>query len=74
VVDIATEKCVPNQYVDREIPPEFIQAARPTRPRLPEDFDAELYLRANPDVEAAGTDAASHYLAFGRTEGRKLRP
>ncbi len=37
------------------------------------DFDAALYLAANPDVAAAGytTDTAyEHYLAFGIDEGR----
>ncbi len=41
---------------------------------LPESFDADAYLAANPDVALAGADAASHYIAFGRKEGRKLRP
>lgn len=41
---------------------------------LPDDFDPELYLQANPDVAAAGTDAATHYLRFGLFEGRRLKP
>ena len=33
-------------------------------------FDAESYLRANPDVRAAGRHAYLHYLLQGREEGR----
>jgi hypothetical protein len=40
---------------------------------LPNDFDAETYLRLNPDVRMAGVDAAHHYLAYGRHEGRAYR-
>jgi SAM-dependent methyltransferase len=41
---------------------------------VPDDFDAELYLLANPDVRAAGVDARMHFIQYGRREGRKLRP
>jgi hypothetical protein len=41
---------------------------------VPAGFDGELYLRANPDVRAAGVDARTHYLEYGRKEGRRLRP
>jgi hypothetical protein len=37
---------------------------------VPADFDAQEYLRQNPDVAAAGVDAAEHYEKFGRAEGR----
>lgn len=37
---------------------------------LPTDFNAQEYLRLNPDVAASGSDAAEHYLAYGRYEGR----
>jgi hypothetical protein len=40
---------------------------------LPSDFDAETYLRLNPDVRMAGVDASHHYLAHGRREGRAYR-
>ncbi|MET0003283.1 MAG: class I SAM-dependent methyltransferase [Candidatus Thiodiazotropha sp.] len=43
-------------------------------PRLPVGFNPELYLLANPDVAKANQDPVEHYLAFGRPEGRKLRP
>jgi hypothetical protein len=42
-------------------------------PVLPPDFDSEAYLFHNPDVAAAGMDAAHHYLAHGWREGRRYR-
>ncbi|MGA9422663.1 MAG: methyltransferase domain-containing protein [Rhodanobacteraceae bacterium] len=47
---------------------------RPLGEELPHDFDAALYLAANPDVARSGMDAALHYLSYGRDENRKLRP
>lgn len=41
---------------------------------LPDGFNAAAYLAANPDVAAAGVDAATHWLEFGHAEGRKLGP
>jgi SAM-dependent methyltransferase len=41
---------------------------------LPDEFDPLLYLKANPDVAAAGIDPVEHYLGPGRTESRRLRP
>lgn len=35
-------------------------------------FDSELYLKANPDVRAAGFPAFDHYILYGRDEGRSL--
>ncbi|MEW8029157.1 MAG: class I SAM-dependent methyltransferase [Candidatus Thiodiazotropha sp.] len=43
-------------------------------PRLPVGFNPELYLLANPDVARANQDPVEHYLAFGKNEGRRLRP
>ena len=40
---------------------------------LPADFDPATYLLLHPDVAAAGVDAAAHYLAHGRQEGRTYR-
>jgi hypothetical protein len=34
------------------------------------NFDTQLYLQNNPDVNAAGIDPLEHYLAIGRFEGR----
>jgi hypothetical protein len=33
-------------------------------------FDPVAYLQQNPDVAAAGTDPMSHYMNFGKNEGR----
>lgn len=41
--------------------------------RLPGDFEAETYLRLNPDVAVHGDDPATHYLAHGIGEGRRYR-
>jgi len=43
------------------------------RALLPGDFDAVRYLELNPDVAAAGTDPARHYVQHGRHEGRAYR-
>lgn len=42
-------------------------------PVLPDDFDPEAYLQANPDVARAGIDAERHYLSYGHRENRPLR-
>jgi tetratricopeptide (TPR) repeat protein/glycosyltransferase involved in cell wall biosynthesis len=41
---------------------------------LPEDFDPFLYLKANPDVAAAGADPVEHFLGRAHLENRRLRP
>lgn len=41
-------------------------------PQSEENFDAAAYLRANPDVAAAGSDPWGHYQSFGRFEGRQF--
>ena len=37
-------------------------------------FDAEFYLRANPDVAAARMDPLRHYLKYGAAEQRQPHP
>lgn len=37
------------------------------------EFDAEAYLRANPDVAVAGVEAYGHYVTYGYKEGRRLK-
>lgn len=37
---------------------------------LLELFDAEHYLRSNPDVESSGIDPLTHFCMFGEVEGR----
>jgi len=41
--------------------------------KLPAGFSREAYLRANPDVAAAGVDPEKHWFEFGVKEGRPLR-
>lgn len=40
---------------------------------LPPDFNAEEYLRLNPDVKNAGVDPAKHFLLFGKKEHRQYK-
>lgn len=37
-------------------------------------FDADFYLRANPDVAASGIDPYRHFIKFGQYEGRPGAP
>lgn len=37
---------------------------------LPAGFDKSIYLKLNPDIKKAGIDPVSHYLRYGRQEGR----
>lgn len=39
-------------------------------PALADGFNAEYYAAHNPDVVAAGVDLHTHYLKFGKAEGR----
>jgi SAM-dependent methyltransferase len=41
--------------------------------RLPEDFEAEIYLAIHSDVKEAGVDAAQHYLTHGINEKREYK-
>ena len=45
--------------------------AAPAASGLPPDFVANVYLRLNPDLLAAGVDGAAHYLSHGRSENRR---
>ncbi len=38
--------------------------------QLPADFDAEIYLKLNPDVKKAKEDPKLHFLTYGIKEGR----
>lgn len=42
-------------------------------PRVPADFDADLYLALHPDVRAAGVDPVAHYVFYGFHERRRYR-
>lgn len=41
-----------------------------TEIKIPADFDNETYLALHPDIRSAEVNPASHYLEFGRAEGR----
>lgn len=72
--NVLTGEPVPPTLVGREPRPEFVEAVRLRNPELPEGFDPDLYLDANPDVKRAGMGAAEHWLIYGRHEKRPLRP
>lgn len=74
LTDIATGQHVPNNYLGRPIPGDFIRNTRTMPAALRDDFDDALYYAANPDVEKAGVPAWEHWLNYGRQEGRALRP
>lgn len=84
LVDIRTGEPVPNRQNGTEIEASHIEYTRPANFKnlrhsaaaveLPADFDAENYLRANPDVAAAKVDPVAHWFKHGRFEGRLLRP
>ncbi|MGZ8969760.1 MAG: phytanoyl-CoA dioxygenase family protein [Telluria sp.] len=76
LTNIATGEKVPNKYAGRPIPPGFIDACSSDQMSWNDaiEFDGALYLAANPDVAASGTNPAEHYLQYGRKEKRKLRP
>jgi hypothetical protein len=42
--------------------------------KLESAFDRDFYLRANPDVRAAGMDPLEHYLKYGIAEQRQPHP
>jgi Phytanoyl-CoA dioxygenase (PhyH) len=78
LVDIATGVPMCNQCAGKPVPSWFMEATRGRvegmAPALPPDFDAERYYQANPDVRAAGVDAAAHWMHHGWREGRALAP
>ncbi len=87
VQDISTGQRVPSKLKGTEVSKRAPDPSPPTKPGvrqllkrfrspsadLPPGFDAAAYLKANPDVAAAGVDAAEHWLEFGRREGRSIR-
>lgn len=74
---IATGQTVPHKYSGFAVPERFTRLVSTTgqQPDFDDlEFDCELYLRANPDVAAAGMNPAEHYLRYGIKEKRKMRP
>jgi hypothetical protein len=69
-VDIGTGIAHENSYNGIKLDSGYMAATMPGR--LPSgEFNAEAYLRMNPDVAAAGVDPWEHYQAHGRSEGRR---
>jgi len=77
ITDIRSGKVVPNMLNGHKVPWHEIKpltsdvATKPTK--VPEGFDQAAYLRANPDVQAAGLDGTAHWLEYGYKEQRPLR-
>ena len=65
-VDIQTALGRPSSYLGKKIDEQMVASAEAPPP----GFDAERYLRLNPDVAAAGADAWDHFKNFGRAENR----
>lgn len=83
--NVVTGERVKNRYHGKPLPQSYIAQTHPDvvarawgppadNEAPPPDFNAALYLQANPDVAAVGMDALQHYRQFGRKEGRRLRP
>ena len=84
IVDARNEELKPNLYLGEPIEAETevrpgpsliskIKRRMKTPEGLPADFDAEAYYRLNPDVAVARLDAVEHFLAHGKSEGRRYR-
>lgn len=78
IVDVATNRMQANLYLGEPIMPANGSRSLLEKVRdwighagLPADFDTALYYKLNPDVAAAGMDAATHYRKHGRDEGRR---
>jgi hypothetical protein len=88
IIDIRTGEVVPNMVNGVPVQPQTAagngapnlltklfarKEAAPAGPSLPAGFNKEAYLRANPDVAAAGVDPVKHWFEFGAKEGRPLQ-
>ena len=75
LTNIATGQSVPHMYAGHAVPQAYIDASSGVTDWASlSSFDAKAYLAANPDVAAAGVNAAEHYLLFGIKERRSLAP
>jgi hypothetical protein len=84
ILDVGTGVLKPNLYFGERVLPERAAPSHLSfgarlrkriaiRAELPNDFDAEIYYRLNPDVAVANVDAVGHYLQHGKAEGRRYR-
>lgn len=70
-VDVRNGAAVENRFAGATVDEAALAAASalvPARDR----FDADAYLRFNPDVIAAGLDPYEHYVRHGRFESRRI--
>ena len=56
--------------IDEKVDADLNSAKQEELYELPVDFDPEVYIAFNPDLEKAGCDPVSHFLNHGRHEGR----
>jgi Phytanoyl-CoA dioxygenase (PhyH) len=74
-MDIVTKRVVPASFNKEPVPRNFLNAAiAGHHEHRRERFDGAAYLRANPDVLAAGVDPWLHFVEYGRNEGRLFHP
>ena len=74
ITNIQTNKIVENVITGRKVSSFTSSRLRPQfldNNQVPNDFNSQNYLRLNPDVLKAGIDPATHYIQFGRSEGRQ---
>lgn len=74
LVNIATGQEVPHRYAGHLVPQGFVDACSTAGGHEFENFDGELYLKANPDVAAAGVNPYEHFMKNGRREKRRWQP
>lgn len=77
--NIETEEFMQHKYSGFQIPEAFIKATAAdtdtnTAVASDREFDPELYLLVNDDVAKAGVNPFEHYMRYGKSEGRRLRP
>lgn len=70
-VDVRTGEPVENLFAGLPVDDAALRAFSALVPGR-EQFDAEAYLRFNPDVAEASLDPYDHYVRHGRFEGRRI--
>lgn len=76
IENISTNEITPNVISGVHVSDATVQRLKPpslAKATLPKDFDPVKYLLLNPDVKKAGADPITHYINFGRLEGRSFK-
>ena len=63
-------------FLNEKPSPEFqlkIDELLTRRKLVPKDFTSSKYFFLNPDVDRSGMNAYTHYLKYGKREGRRIR-